>query len=97
MFVILNSDSITCQNLNILHLCIEEGRQCFFIIFRSVKNSVADFFGLGDEDCQQSSKWQNRHMRYYRGKVKDGYLNKTTDFDELDSSIRYIHDPLKGD
>lgn len=36
-------------------------------------------------------------MRYYRGKVKDGYLNKTTDFDELDSSIRYIHDPLKGD
>lgn len=35
-------------------------------------------------------------MRYYRGKVKDGYLHKTTDFDELDSSVRYIHDPLKG-
>lgn len=65
-------------------------------IGRSMKHSVADFFGLGDEDCQQSSKWQNRHMRYYKGKVKDGYLNRTTDFDELDSSIRYIHDPLKA-
>ncbi|KAL4240956.1 Inactive rhomboid protein 2 [Mactra antiquata] len=65
-------------------------------IGRAVKNSVADFFGLGEEDCQQSSKWQNRHMRYYRGKVKDGYLHKTTDFDELDSSVRYIHDPLKA-
>ena len=60
-----------------------------------MKNSVADFFGVGDEDCQHQSKWQNRHMRYYKGKVKDGYLNKTTDFDELDSSMRYIHDPLK--
>ena len=60
-----------------------------------MKNSVADFFGVGDEDCSQASKWQNRHMRYYRGKVKDGYLNRATDFDELDSSIRYIYDPLR--
>lgn len=65
-------------------------------IFRTVKNSVADFFGVGDEDCQQAPKWQNRHMRYYRGKVKEGFLKQTTDFDELDSSIRYIHDPLKA-
>lgn len=64
-------------------------------IGRSVKNSVADFFGVGEEDCSQASKWQNRHMRYYRGKVKDGYLNRATDFDELDSSIRYIYDPLR--
>ena len=60
-----------------------------------MKNSVADFFGVGDEDCSQASKWQNRHMRYYRGKVKDGYLNRATDFDELDSSVRYIYDPLR--
>lgn len=61
-----------------------------------MKNSVADFFGVGEEDCQQASKWQNRHMRYYRGKVKDGYLKQTTDFDEVDSSVRYIHDPLRA-
>ncbi|WAQ96006.1 RHDF1-like protein [Mya arenaria] len=62
---------------------------------RSVKNSVADFFGLGDEDSAQASKWQNRHMRYYRGKVKDSALTNTTDFDEIDSSsIPHIIDPL---
>ena len=35
-----------------------------FCHYRAVKHSVADFFGLGEEDHQQSSKWQNRHMRY---------------------------------
>ena len=67
----------------------------FHYISRSMKNSVADFFGVGDEDCSQASKWQNRHMRYYRGKIKEGHLNRATDFDELDSSIRYIYDPLR--
>ena len=65
------------------------------VCFRSFKNSVADFFGVGDEDCSQASKWQNRHMRYYRGKVKEGHLNRATDFDELDGGIKYIHDPLR--
>lgn len=62
---------------------------------RSMKNSVADFFGLGEGDIQSSQKWQNRKMRYYGGKIKDGALPKTTDFDDLHSSVRYIHDPLK--
>lgn len=62
--------------------------------FRSVKHSVADFFGLGEEDSSQASKWQNRHMRYYRGKVKDSHLPNATEFDEIDSSIPHIIDPL---
>ncbi|KAH3861972.1 inactive rhomboid protein 1-like [Dreissena polymorpha] len=61
---------------------------------RSMKLSVADFFGLGDEDSSQASKWQNRHMRYYKGKIKEEHLPNTTDFDELDSSIPHIIDPL---
>ena len=32
-------------------------------------------------------------MRYYKGNLKEGYLSKTTDFDELDSSVQFIYDP----
>ncbi|KAK3586226.1 hypothetical protein CHS0354_025672 [Potamilus streckersoni] len=64
-------------------------------IGRSVKHSVADFFGLGDELPDQNSRWQNRRYRYYGGKIKDGKLPRVTDFDELDSSIPHIYDPLR--
>lgn len=59
-----------------------------------MKKSVADFFGLGDDDVKHSERWNNRRLRYYKGKVKDDYMPKgDEDYDA--SPIKYIHDPLK--
>ncbi|XP_029641046.1 inactive rhomboid protein 2-like [Octopus sinensis] len=68
----------------------------------SMKNNVADFFGVGKENEKREMEWHNRRLRYHNtiGKIKDDYLRTSMD-DQVDSSLylqalpREIHDPYK--
>ncbi|XP_014768365.1 inactive rhomboid protein 1 [Octopus bimaculoides] len=68
----------------------------------TMKNTVADFFGVGKENERQEMEWHNRRLRYYNtiGKLKDDYL-RTSMEDQVDSSLylqavpQAIHDPYK--
>ncbi|XP_041363411.1 inactive rhomboid protein 1-like isoform X2 [Gigantopelta aegis] len=61
---------------------------------RYMKSSVADFFGVGEEDCSRSDRWDNRRKRYAGsiGKLKEELIHPE---DELDSASPRIIDPLR--
>ncbi|XP_025091539.1 inactive rhomboid protein 1-like [Pomacea canaliculata] len=64
-------------------------------IGRKVRNSVADFFGVGEESERQSSRWDQRRKRYAGsiGRLKHSYIRQDAD-DEPDAGPRPIVDPL---
>ncbi|CAH1794931.1 unnamed protein product [Owenia fusiformis] len=73
--------------------------------FRDVSSSFAsatkNFFGLGDEDCRTSERWNNRRMRLCSkptlggaSGVKDEYIKTTADLDDVDGI--HIRDPLRS-
>lgn len=67
-----------------------------------MKNTVADFFGVGKENEKQEKEWQNRRLRYYNtiGTIKADNLRSSLE-DQVDSGYylqgvpQTIHDPLK--
>lgn len=65
--------------------------------YRSIKTSVADFFGVGEDMPVQSQKWQNRRIRHATkkyGKLKEDQMRRAGE-DDVDSlQMRYIQDPL---
>ncbi|XP_064604448.1 inactive rhomboid protein 1-like [Liolophura sinensis] len=66
-------------------------------IGRSIKTSVADFFGVGEDMPIESQKWQNRRIRHATkkyGKLKEDCVRRAGE-DDVDSlQMRYIQDPL---
>ena len=60
-----------------------------------MKCSVADFFGIGEEDCTRSDRWDNRRKRYAGsiGKLKEELIRHPED--EPDSASPRIIDPLR--
>ncbi|KAK6170344.1 hypothetical protein SNE40_018757 [Patella caerulea] len=66
---------------------------------RYMKTSVADFFGLGEDDPTKAPRWDNRRMRYrgHLGKLKDEYLKQDDELDGMISTAdaRMIRDPFR--
>ncbi|GAB1610297.1 inactive rhomboid protein 2-like [Argonauta hians] len=69
---------------------------------QSIKESIAEFFGVGSENIKNVAEWNNRRLRYYStiGKLKDSVYQSSTG-DEVDSKITLdaplkVIDPLKG-
>ena len=64
-----------------------------------MRDSTADFFGVGDEDCTGSEKWTNRRIRLQEKShcgagVKDDYIKRTMALDDVDFGSRNVYDPL---
>ncbi|XP_033735925.1 inactive rhomboid protein 1-like isoform X1 [Pecten maximus] len=68
---------------------------------RKIKTSIADFFGVGEEDASKSQRWNNRRMRFYHGKYREDKMPGKDQADSDDvlgdmSAVPHVYDPLRN-